>query len=117
MQNPKSGIEEIHLLSKGNHIQNGTLDNQVNIQSADIHLHSKSGFPEVHEAVDGEVFELGANKIISNSSQENTTSILGKIFGTGPTFKEGGPTGFLEVHINKIRLCCRFHELKLINFE
>ncbi|KAI7740099.1 hypothetical protein M8C21_010317 [Ambrosia artemisiifolia] len=95
-QNPKIGIEEIHLLAKGNYTQNGTLDNQVNIQSADHHLHRSSGFSEVHEAVDGEVFELVTNKIISNSSQESTTSILGKFFGSGPIIKDGGPTGFLE---------------------
>ncbi|KAI3818553.1 hypothetical protein L1987_12363 [Smallanthus sonchifolius] len=93
-QNPKPGIEEIHMLAKGNHTQNGTLDNQVNIQSADHHLHRNSGFLEVHEAVDGEAFELATNKIISNSSQEST--ILGKFFGSGPTIKDGGPTGFLE---------------------
>ncbi|XP_076956914.1 uncharacterized protein LOC143632232 [Bidens hawaiensis] len=96
-ENPKSGIEEFHLLAKdNNHIQNGTLDNQVNIQTADHHLHRYSGFSEVHEAVDGEVFELMTNKIISNPSQESTTSILGKFFGTGPTVKDGGPTSFLE---------------------
>ncbi|XP_076923184.1 uncharacterized protein LOC143585241 isoform X2 [Bidens hawaiensis] len=96
-ENPKSGIEEFYLLDKdNNHTQNGTLDNQVNIPSADHHLHRNSGFSEVHEAVDGEVFELATNKIISNSSQESTTSILGKFFGTGPTVKDGGPTSFLE---------------------
>ncbi|XP_024987527.1 uncharacterized protein LOC112522563 isoform X1 [Cynara cardunculus var. scolymus] len=141
-QNPKPGIEEIHLLAKGNHTQNGTQDNQGNIQPihkldmtdqyledknicgikqgeaimtslsgsavetekrgiGDHNLHGISGFPEVHEAVDGEVFELMTNnvmgnKILSNSSQESTTSILGKFFGSGPTVKDGGSTGFLE---------------------
>ncbi|KAK9074261.1 hypothetical protein SSX86_006858 [Deinandra increscens subsp. villosa] len=96
VQNSKSGIEEIHLLAKGNHTENGILDNHVNIQSADHHLPRNPVFPELHEAVDGEVFELATNKIISNSSQESTTSILGKFFGSGATIKDGGPTGFLE---------------------
>nr|XP_043623407.1 uncharacterized protein LOC122595150 isoform X2 [Erigeron canadensis] len=91
-ENPKPGIEEIHLLAKGNHTQNGTLDNQVM---------GISGFPDAHEAVDGEVFQLMANKItenkiLSNSGQESTTSILGKFFGSGPTIKDGGSTGLLE---------------------
>ncbi|XP_022025660.1 uncharacterized protein LOC110926212 isoform X3 [Helianthus annuus] len=92
-QNPKPGIEEIHLLAKGNYTQNGTLDNQMNTP-ADHHLHRNSGFSD---AVDGEVFELVTNnKIISNSSQESSTSLLGKFFGSGPTIKDAGPTGFLE---------------------
>lgn len=141
-ENPKPGIEEIHLLAKGNHTQNETQDNQGNIQSVlkldmteqylqdknicgikqgeaimtslsgstvstekrgmgDHNLHGISGFPEVHEAVDGEVFELMTNnvmgnKMLSNSSQESTTSILGKFFGSAPTIKDGGSTGFLE---------------------
>lgn len=90
-ENPKLGIEEIHLLAKGNQTQNGTLDNQVM---------GISGFPEVNEAVDGEVFELMANKvpgnkILSNSSEEST-SILGKFFGGTSTIKDGSSTGFLE---------------------
>ncbi|XP_023730803.1 uncharacterized protein LOC111878521 isoform X1 [Lactuca sativa] len=112
-QNPKPGIEEIHLIGKGNHTQNGTLalDNIQSLHKLDIteqgepneklgvgdhHSHRISGFPQLHEAVDGEVFQL--NKILSNSSQEPSTSILGKFFGssTSPAVKDGGPTGFLE---------------------
>ncbi|KAI3743901.1 hypothetical protein L1987_56969 [Smallanthus sonchifolius] len=89
-ENSKPRIEEIHLLAKGNLSHNETLDNK-----------GSSGSLEVHDAVDGEVFELmenkiTSNKIISNSSQESTTSILQKFFGSGPTIKDGGPSGFPE---------------------
>lgn len=104
-ENPKPGIEEIHLLPKGNHTQNGTLDNQRNIQSGssivsaeklgitDQHLHRIPVFPE---AVDGEVFELMTNKVTgnkipNNSSEESTSSILGNFFT-----KDAGSTSFLE---------------------
>ncbi|KAD7117067.1 hypothetical protein R6Q59_006318 [Mikania micrantha] len=90
-ENPKPAIE-------GNNTQNGTVDDLLNIQSANHDLHRNSGFPEVHEAVESEVFELATNTIISNSSQESTTSILGKFFGRDSTIKDGGPspTSFLE---------------------
>ncbi|XP_076918463.1 uncharacterized protein LOC143578887 [Bidens hawaiensis] len=96
-QSAKPGLEEIFLLAKGNHTQNETLDNKgsIQIQSGDHHLSIISGFPELHEAVDGEVFELATNKI-SNSSQENTTSILGRLFGNGPTIRDGVPIAFPE---------------------
>ncbi|PWA72988.1 hypothetical protein CTI12_AA265260 [Artemisia annua] len=92
-ENPKPAIEEFHLLAKGNHTQNGTLDN---LGMGDPHLQRISRFPEVHEAVDGEVFELMTNKVPSNPSQESTASILGKFFGSSPTIKDAGSTGFLE---------------------
>ncbi|XP_076907792.1 uncharacterized protein LOC143564380, partial [Bidens hawaiensis] len=98
-QSTKPGLEEILLLAKGNHTQNETLDNKGSIHSVDHHPNRISGFPELHEAVDGEVFELATNKI-SNSNQENTTSILGRLFGSGPTNKDGGPTGFPEIIIS-----------------
>lgn len=65
-----------------------------------------SGFPGVHEAVDGEVFELVTNKAtgINNSSQESTTSILGKFFGSTSTVKDAGFTGFVEVFLYNLRL-------------
>ncbi|KAK1425164.1 hypothetical protein QVD17_20510 [Tagetes erecta] len=100
-ENPKPRIEEIHSLGKSNHTQNETLENKGSILSGDHHSNRISGFPEVLEVVDGEVFELMPNKIrgkkvTSNSSLESTTSILGKIFGSDPTIKDGGPTGFSE---------------------
>ncbi|KAL4586098.1 hypothetical protein LXL04_010729 [Taraxacum kok-saghyz] len=102
-ENPKPGIEEIHLVGKGNHqTQNGTLDKIQSLHKLDIPEKGESVvvskrisvFPEVHEAVDGEVFEL--NKILSNSTQESSTSILGKFFGSTPGIKETNSAGFLE---------------------
>lgn len=128
-ENPKPGIEEIHLIGKGNHTQNGTLDNIQSLHKLDMteqyiqdknigvvkqgealvsneklgmgdhHSQRISVFPEVHEAVDGEVFEL--NKLLSNSSQESSTSILGKFFGSTPGIKDGGSAGFLEPQKSK----------------
>ncbi|KAI3764418.1 hypothetical protein L2E82_14425 [Cichorium intybus] len=113
-ENPKPGTEEIHLVAKGNnHTQNGTLGSNIHeldkammmsssgsvvsnekLGIGDHHSHRLSVFPQVHESVDGEVFEL--NKILNNSTQETSTSILGKFFGTTPPIKDSGPAGFLE---------------------
>lgn len=120
-ENPKPGIEEIHLIGKGNHTQNGTLalDNIQSLHKLDIteqgepneklgvgdhHSHRISGFPQLHEAVDGEVFQL--NKILSNSSQEPSTSILGKFLDLLllQQLKMVGPQVFLSKRLSQMIL-------------
>lgn len=121
--------------AKGNHVLNGTSDNQVEKQSSeqkglteqqlgstnisinnmsekklnalsskttdmDGQLHKNSYHSEAVEASESEVIDLNAekvtgNKIVGESNQNHSTSILDKIFGTAIT--GGGPSSFIEV--------------------
>lgn len=128
-ENPKPGIEEIHLIAKGGpRTQNGTLDNipipplhnldnniggptMMSSSLGSVLINEKLGigdhhqsriispFPQVHESADAEAFEL--DKVLTNSTPESSASILGKFFGTPPPIKDSGPASFLEPQKSK----------------
>lgn len=131
--NPELGNSLAH--AKGNHVLNGTSDNQVEKQSSeqkgltdhqlgstnmsinnmseknlnalsskttdmDGQLYKNSYHSEAVEASESEVIDLNAekvtgNKIVGESNQNHSTSILDKIFGAAIT--GGGPSSFIEV--------------------
>lgn len=136
--NPELGNSLAH--AKGNHVLNGTSDNQVEKQSSeqkgltdhqlgstnmsinnmseknlnalsskttdmDGQLYKNSYHSEAVEASESEVIDLNAekvtgNKIVGESNQNHSTSILDKFFGTAIT--GGGPSSFIEHHDSKV---------------
>jgi hypothetical protein len=126
--------------AKGNHVLNGTYDNQLEKQSSeqkglteqqlgstsisisinnmseknlnvpstktidvDSQLYKNSYHSEALEVSENsEVIDLNAekvtgNKVVGESNQDHSTSILDKFFGSALTSSGGGPSSFIEV--------------------
>ncbi|XP_059456064.1 uncharacterized protein LOC132186220 isoform X2 [Corylus avellana] len=85
--------------AKGNQMLDGTSDNQVEKQSAEQKEALETS--ENIEAIELNAGKVTGNKIVDESNQVHSTSILDKLFGSTLISSDGGSSSFTEHHDSK----------------